>query len=106
MVPYLAELLNLQNIKCMHYYIPNLDLNQILFTCLCYHNCYFGTGWLESVQDFLIKLDMKPGMDLVEISIFSLNLVIVRPTKIMNKALKVWKICTFKVILRKSTESF
>ena len=32
---------------------------------------------LESVQDFLIKLDMKPCMHLVEISIFSLNLVIV-----------------------------
>ena len=28
---------------------------------------------LESVQDFLIKLDMKPCMHLVEISIFSLN---------------------------------
>ena len=41
---------------------------------------------LESLQDFLIKLDMKPRMHLVEISIFSLNLVIVRPTKIMNRA--------------------
>ena len=29
---------------------------------------------LESVQDFLIKLDMKQCMHLVEISIFSLNL--------------------------------
>ena len=41
---------------------------------------------VESVQDFLIKLDMKPCMHLVEISIFSLNLVIVRLTKIMNRA--------------------
>ena len=41
---------------------------------------------IESVQDFLIKLDMKPFMHLVEISIFSLNLVIVRLTKIMNRA--------------------
>ena len=40
---------------------------------------------LESVQDFLIKLDTKPRMHLVETSIFSLNLVIVRPTKIMNR---------------------
>ena len=45
---------------------------------------------LESVQDFLIKLDMKPCMHLVEISIFSLNLVIVRLTKIMNRADKNW----------------
>ena len=41
---------------------------------------------LESVEDFLIKLDMKPCMHVVEISIFSLNLVIVRVTKIMNRA--------------------
>ena len=34
--------------------------------------------------DFLIKLDMKPSMHLVEISIFSLNHVIVNLTKIMN----------------------
>ena len=33
---------------------------------------------LESVQDFLIKLDMKTCMHLVETSIFSLNHVIVR----------------------------
>ena len=39
---------------------------------------------LESVQDFLIMLDMKPCMHLVEISIFSLNYVIVRPTKIIK----------------------
>ena len=45
---------------------------------------------LESVQDFLMKLDMKPRMHLVKISIFSLNLVIVRLTKIMNRADKNW----------------
>ena len=53
---------------------------------------------LESVQDFLIKLDMKPCMHLVEISIFSLNHVIVRLTKIMNNLLEHLKIHTFKVI--------
>ena len=42
------------------------------------------------VQDFLIRLDMKPCMHLVEISIFSLNLVIVRLTKNMNRANKNW----------------
>ena len=39
---------------------------------------------------FLIKLDMKPCMHLVEISIFLLNLVIVRLTKAMNRADKNW----------------
>ena len=48
------------------------------------------TWWLESVQDFLIKLDMKSCMYLVETSIFSLNPVIVRPTKIKNRADKNW----------------
>ena len=48
------------------------------------------TSKVESVQDCLIKLDMKPGMYQVEISIFSLNLVIVRLTKIMNRADKNW----------------
>ena len=50
---------------------------------------YFVNGStciLESVQDFLIKLDMKPCMHLVEISIFSLNNVIIRPTRIINRA--------------------
>ena len=45
---------------------------------------------LESVQDFLIKLDMKQCMHFVEISIFSLNLVIVILTKIMNRVNKNW----------------
>ena len=54
---------------------------------------------LDTVQDFLIKLGIKPHMHLweisrvsvqVEISILSLNNVIVRPTKIMNRADKNW----------------
>ena len=53
---------------------------------------------VESVQDFLIKLDMKPCMHLVEISIFSLNHVIVRLTKIMNNLLEHLKILNFKDI--------
>ena len=56
-------------------------------------------GWVvEFVQDFLIKLDMKPCIHLVEISIFSLYHVIIRLTKIMNNLLKHLKIRTFKVI--------
>ena len=46
----------------------------------------------ESFQDFLIKLDMKPRMHLVEISIFSQNNVTVRLTKIMNNLLEHLKI--------------
>ena len=45
---------------------------------------------LESVQDFLIKLDIKPLMHLSEISTFSLNNVIVRLTEIMKRADKNW----------------
>ena len=41
---------------------------------------------LESVQDFLIKLDIKPVMHLLEIRTFSLNNVIIRLAKIMNRA--------------------
>ena len=41
---------------------------------------------LESVQDFLIKLDVKPLMNLLEISTFSLNNGIVKLNKIMNRA--------------------
>ena len=45
---------------------------------------------LDTVQDFLFKLGIKPRMHLWEISIFSLNNVIVRPTKIMNRADNNW----------------
>ena len=46
---------------------------------------------LESFQDFLIKLDMEPRMHLVEISMFSLNIVTVRLTKILNNLLEISK---------------
>ena len=39
---------------------------------------------VDTIQYFLCKLGMKPHMHLVEISIFSLNHVIVRPTKIIK----------------------
>ena len=45
---------------------------------------------IDTVQDVLIELDMKPLMRLVEISIFSQYNVTVRPTKIMNRADKNW----------------
>ena len=53
---------------------------------------------LQSFQDFLIKFDMKPHMRVVEISILSLNHLIIRLTKIMNNLLENLKIHTFKVI--------
>ena len=44
---------------------------------------------LDTVQDFLNKLGIKPPMNLNENDIFfSLNRVIIRPTKIMNRAEK------------------
>ena len=43
---------------------------------------------LETVQDFLIKLDIKPLMHLLEISIFSLNNDLFRLTKIMKNPVK------------------
>ena len=39
---------------------------------------------IDTIQDFLCKLGMKPHIHLVEIRIFSLNRVIVRPTKIIK----------------------
>ena len=65
-----------------------------------------GSWVLDTIQGFLFKLGMK--VHLVEISIFSLNHVIVRPTKIMNNLLKDLKILGLKVIFwhQKSTELF
>ena len=71
---------------------------------------YGATGGyrLDTVQDFMIELGIKPFVHILEISIFSRNHVIVRPTKIMNNLLKDCKICTFKVIFqhKKSMASF
>ena len=49
-----------------------------------------GGATLYTVQDFLIKLGIKPRMHLWEISILSLNNVIIRPTEIMNRVDKKW----------------
>ena len=45
---------------------------------------------LDTIKDFLIKLGIKPRMHLLEIDIFLLYHVTVRPTKIMNRANKYW----------------
>ena len=63
-------------------------------------NFWVLTRTLENVQDFLIKLGIKPLMHLLEISIFSLNNDLVRLTKIMNNLVKDLKILSFKVIFQ------
>ena len=61
---------------------------------------YVSEAGLDTVKDFLIKLDMKSRMRLVEISIFFLNNVTVRLTNIMNNILEHLKILIFKVIFQ------
>ena len=58
-----------------------------------------STSTLDTSQDFLIAEDVKPRMHILEISIYSLKHVIVRPTKTPKLGDK--KICltlTFKVL--------
>ena len=43
---------------------------------------------VDTIQDFLCKLGMKPHMHLVEITIFSLNHVIPKPAKIIKDVCK------------------
>ena len=62
-------------------YVLNMLLRIIVTLNLDFFvNTYIAN--LDTIQDFLYKLGMKPYMDLVEISIFSLIHVIGRPTKI------------------------
>ena len=65
---------------------------------------FFLAGRVDTVQDFLIKLAIKPRLHILKTSIFSLIYVIVRlvirPTKIMNNLLKDCKIRTFKDIFQ------
>ena len=56
--------------------------------------------WINAVKAFLFELGMKPHMHLVKISIFSLNNVTVRLTKIMNNLFEHLKILIFKVIFQ------
>ena len=54
------------------------------------HSIYIRTVRLDTVQIFLIKLGIKPPMHLLEVDIFAIYHVIVRPTKMMKKANKNW----------------
>ena len=64
-------------------------------------HCVSSRAWLETIQDFLINLGIKPLMHLLEISIFSLNNDPVRLTRIMNNLVKDLKILSFKVIFKR-----
>ena len=76
--------------------IRDHDLQQVLLLGIKNFRAFSGKRFhllncsLETVEDFLIKLDIKPLMHLLEIITFSLNDVIVRLTKIMNRADKNW----------------
>ena len=63
---------------------------------------------LDTFQDFLIAENMKPRMHILEISISSLKLVIVRPTKTSKSADRKCQFLTFKVnfLCQKLSESF
>ena len=50
-----------------------------------WRNCRLASYYvIDTIQDFLCKLGMKPRMQLYKIIIFSLKHVIVRPTKIIK----------------------
>ena len=63
---------------------------------------------VDTIQDFLCKLGIKPHLHLVDTIVSSLHHVIVRATKIIKDLLKDRKIWIFKVLFQccKSPESF
>ena len=63
------------------------NLNKLQYLVKIFHNSSYI---LDTIQDFLINLGIKPRMHLREISICSINNVIIRLTKIMNRADKNW----------------
>ena len=84
------------SMQAMHLFIIIIILLIVMFMLwTSFLNLHYGaflvqqhpelTDWrIDTIQDFLCNLGMKPHMHLVEIGIFSLNHVIVRPTKIIK----------------------
>ena len=73
--------------------VPNHKLSFLLHTYFLkikYLSRLLLEYQIDTVQDFLIKLGIKAHMHLLEIDIFSLYHVIIRPTKVMNRADKNW----------------
>ena len=98
----------LANIECMLWKIYSSRWKEgVTFNVLTFqptfmrHSIHWGELRVETVQDFLIKLDIKPQVRLLEISIFSLNNDLVRLTKLMNNPVKDLKILRFKVIFKR-----
>ena len=81
--------------KCISTSNPTFLTTAVHSICAYLSFCLWA---VKSFQDFLIKLDMKPLMHLLEISIFSLNIDIVRLTKTMNNVVNDLKILSIKVI--------
>ena len=61
-----------------------LSLSTLQKSCFDIRGRSQPTYTTDTIQDFLCKLGIKPHMHLVEISIFSLNHAIARPTKIIK----------------------
>ena len=95
---------HLINYLCLKFFVRTARANPLhkstseIFTKIDFALKSQRTSAIETVQDFLIKLDIKPLMHLLEIRIFSLNNDPVRLTKIMNNLVKDLKILSFKVI--------
>ena len=71
--------------------VPNHKLSFLLHTYFLkikYLSRLLLEYQIDTVQDFLIKLGIKTHMHILEISIVSLNHVIVRPTKIIKDLCK------------------
>ena len=97
----------LMKVRFRHFWQPMWTYVKVKSEVYFFNFCLLKSS-LETVQDFLIKLDIKPLMHLLKISIFSINNDILRLTKIMNNLVKDCKIRTFKVIFQclKLVESF
>jgi len=69
---------------------------------------FIPTYLLDTFQDFLTPEHIKPRLHILEISIFSLKCVIVRPTQTPKSADKKSQFLTFKVnfLCQKLSESF
>ena len=108
-IPFLANpsVFIAQNDKKYRFSKTSLTVHIVHLYCE-YYEINLCKSYLDTVHDFLIKLGIKPHWNILEISIFSLNHVVVRPTKIMNNLLKDFKIRTFKANFQhqRSTESF
>ena len=88
------------SIHMIFFLIWTLEKHQIYYCKMQCPYCPPKPFPIQSFQDFLIQLDIKPHMHLAEISIFSLNNVTVRLTKIMNNLHERLKILIFKVIFQ------